>query len=270
MKNFSVALIASVSAYNQGPISVQIADDVLNLFVVSDESFVNSIDVKNDAVTLRHGARAYLGKKGIDELTPDNYFSATLFDQVLEYDVDISTVGCSCNAALYFVSMPGFNTDHKPAKGSDNDYYCDANNVTGVWCWEQDTFEANKYTMATTPHNCKEAAGDYISHCDGAGCGVNVFNIDNKAMCPDSSCKIDTSKTFRHYQHFESDEKYEKIAAIHNRLVQGDTVFEFDSCADEAYLASMTDTFRKGMVMTFSLWGSTHDTMQWLDGMTGC
>jgi len=122
-----------------------------------------------------------------------------LFGRKLEYDIDMSTVGCSCNAALYLVSMPGFNTDHKPAKGNDNDYYCDANKVGGVWCWEQDTFEGNKYTMATTPHNCKEPAGDYISSCDRGGCAVNIFNVDKKAMCPDSSCKIDTSKPFRHY-----------------------------------------------------------------------
>ena len=81
---------------------------------------------------------------------------------------------------------------------------------------------ANKYTMATTSHNCKEPAGDFITHCDAVGCGVNVFNVYNKAMCPDSSCTIDTSKKFRFHQRFESDEKHEKIKAIKNKLVQGD------------------------------------------------
>ena len=136
MKTFTVALISAVSAYNQGTINVTINNTVETLFVVSDKSYVNLIDVKEGAVTLRHGARAYLGKEPIDELTPGNYFSMPLFNTELSYDVDMSTVGCSCNAALYFVSMPAFGTDHKPAKGSDNDYYCDANNVTGNWCWE--------------------------------------------------------------------------------------------------------------------------------------
>jgi len=48
----------------------------------------------------------------------------------------MSNVGCSCNAALYFVSMPGVGADYKPAKGTASDYYCDANKVNGNWCWE--------------------------------------------------------------------------------------------------------------------------------------
>jgi len=124
--------------------------------------------------------------------------------------------------------------------------------------------------MATTPHNCKEPSGEFISQCDGAGCGTNIFSVDPKAMCPDASCKIDTSKKFRFHQHFNADKTHEKVASIHNKLVQGDSVFKFDSCADEEYLATMTDTFKKGMVMTFSLWGGSKSSMDWLDGMTGC
>jgi len=32
----------------------------------------------------------------------------------------------------------------------------------------------------------------------------------------------------------------------------------------------MTDTLKKGMVLTMSLWGGSYETMEWLDGMTGC
>ena len=36
------------------------------------------------------------------------------------YDVDVSNVGCHCNAAAYFIEMPGNNA-------GAGDYYCDAN-----------------------------------------------------------------------------------------------------------------------------------------------
>jgi hypothetical protein len=44
---------------------------------------------------------------GKDE--PSGYYQWHLLGKTLSYTVDLSNVGCSCNAALYFVSMPGFN-----------------------------------------------------------------------------------------------------------------------------------------------------------------
>ena len=64
--------------------------------------------------------------------------------------LDLSDVGCSCNAALYWVSMPGYGSDGKPAAGDMGNYYCDANKVGGVWCWEMDTIEANKHVAQVT------------------------------------------------------------------------------------------------------------------------
>lgn len=58
--------------------------------------------------------------------------------------------------------------------------------------------------------------------------------------------------------------------AIHNKLVQGSTEFAFESCNDQGYIQRMTETFKKGMVLTFSLWGEDWNTMSWLDSMTGC
>ena len=37
------------------------------------------------------------------------------------------SVGCHCNAAGYFIGMPG------PAGGEGGDWYCDANFVGGQW-----------------------------------------------------------------------------------------------------------------------------------------
>ena len=112
MKNLALALLTSaVMAYNNGPIDVKVEKEHKTLYVVSNSAFVNLLEVKDDAVTLKHGARAYLGMKPLEDLTYENYYDISLFDTELSYDVDLSTVGCSCNAALYFVAMPGYNKD---------------------------------------------------------------------------------------------------------------------------------------------------------------
>ena len=49
-----------------------------------------------------------------------------LSGKVLSYDVDLSGIGCGCNAALYLVSMPQ-NTNATTC----HDFYCDANDVCG-------------------------------------------------------------------------------------------------------------------------------------------
>merc|ERR1712107_39482 len=181
----------------------------------------------------------------------------------MSFDLDLSAVPCSCNAALFFVSMPGHNPDGTIAHGdSPNPYYCDANKVGGVWCWEHDTIESNKHTMTTTPHKCSSAAGGYISGCDKGGCATNAYWVDSTGMCPDSRCKIDTRRPFRIHQSYEVDADSHMLGKIHNRMVQGNSTFEWSVCKDKAYLAQMTESLRANMKMVFHLWGTK--SMSWL------
>ena len=114
----------------------------------------------------------------------------------LSYDVDISKVGCGCNTNAYFQAMPTYTADGVLDKG-DGDWYCDANDAKHL-CPEMDTFEANKYTFATTAHTCDDPADPLKPHytkCDGGGCQTNAYNVDKTAFGP--GMKIDTNKTFR-------------------------------------------------------------------------
>merc|ERR1712242_560109 len=149
-------------------------------------------------------------------------------------------------------------------------YYCDANMIGGVWCWEHDTIEGNMYAMATTPHNCNAAPGAYTTQCDKVGCQTNSFVIDPKSMCPESDCTIDTRKPFRIIQSFEATADQTKLERIHNRIVQGESVFEWDSCTHPDYLEQFTVAFKNNMSMVFQLWGDVWQTMDWLDKVTGC
>jgi len=226
----------------------------------------------NASITMKWGgeARAFVVQKPMDDMSVENYYNFTLINKELSYDVDISTVGCSCNAALFFTSMPGYAPDGSVAHGSYNPYYCDANDIGGVWCWELDTLESNRHTMATTLHKCSSPAARYISSCDKVGCQTNAFFVDRNGMCADSHCKIDTRRPFRIFQSFEMNSSSRQLSRISNRLVQAGSEFKWRACSDEAYLEQMTHALSGSMKMVFQLWGSTNAEMSWLNGMTGC
>jgi len=110
--------------------------------------------------------------------------------------VDLSGVGCGCNAAIYLVSMP-----QNRAKGTcANDYYCDANSVCGVGCTELDLFEGNRVAWVSTVHVADDKDGE------GYGYGHYVqrrekqfVSSDERFECaygPSPTCTINTLRPF--------------------------------------------------------------------------
>merc|ERR1712142_1091465 len=97
-----------------------------------------------------------------------SFWQTNLLDNNFAYTVDLSNVSCGCNAAAYFVDMPG------TWAGNSGDYYCDANYGAGnnMWCPEYDVMESNKYTMMSALHTCE----------------------DRTMMCPEDRCTINTNK----------------------------------------------------------------------------
>lgn len=262
---------APAEGHHQGPIVVKEDGEALNLNVAALVSNLVTSHGDGSSITMKWGgeARAFVMEDSSNNMSVRNYHNFKLLGKELSYEVDLSTVGCSCNAALFFTSMPGYNSDGSVAHGSYNPYYCDANDVGGVWCWEHDTLEANKYTMATTPHKCSSPAGGYISSCDRGGCQTNAHNVDQNGMCPDSRCKIDTRQPFLIKQRYEADSS-KKLNRISNKLSQGNHTFEWTVCNDGGYLQAMTNAMQGNMKMVFQLWGASNSGMGWLDRMTGC
>ena len=82
---------------------------------------------------------------------PDMFWQTDLLGSHFAYDLDLSQVGCSCNAAAYFTQMPGYKPDSSgrqvPYKGPIGTWYCDANDRNNNWCPEYDLIEANMYTI---------------------------------------------------------------------------------------------------------------------------
>jgi len=61
---------------------------------------------------------------------------------------------------MYLVKMPG------NAPGENRDWYCDANNVGGNTCWEQDIFESTSNTVSTM-HNWGDGGGTVFARGGG-------------------------------------------------------------------------------------------------------
>merc|ERR1719513_327687 len=102
----------------------------------SDAEVIGSINIEG-------AGTIYVWKSFGDIVIEDNGFWQTnLFDQHFVYDLNLSGVGCHCNAAGYFIKMP---SPYGP--GESNDYYCDANYVGEIGCPEYDTLESNKHIV---------------------------------------------------------------------------------------------------------------------------
>ena len=266
---------SGVGAYSHGAINIEIDDQMTQAYLVSvadwTSSSYNKMIISEDSTsfTLDGGGNFQLTTEDIDVYTPSSFAGFTLLGKEFEYTVDRSTVGCSCNSALYTVSMPGYDVDQQPDESSWGNYYCDANRVAGVWCPEMDISEANRFTMASVPHRCSDPHGLYYPECDRAGCGTKVFEENEMAMGPSEDFIIDTTKPYKHITAFETLADG-KLSAIKNTLSQEDRSFEFYACGNQEYLEDMTDYLANDMAIVFSQWGSDRNSMYWLDGMTGC
>ena len=145
------------------------------------------------------------------------YQMFTLMDNEFTFDVDLSTVECGINSALYFVAM---DEDGGLAKHSGNKAgakygtgYCDAQcardlkfiggkgNVEG-WrsssndanagvgpmgscCAEIDIWESNAYAFAFTPHACKD---NKYHICETSNCGGTYSEDRFAGGCDANGC----------------------------------------------------------------------------------
>jgi cellulase len=242
------------------------------------KQYVKGSDGKTNSVS----PRAYL-------LGPDgNYVMLKLLGQELSFDVDLSTLPCGENAALYLSEMDATGGRNEYNKGGANygSGYCDAqcpvqnwNNGTlntarrGSCCNEMDILEANARANAFTPHPC---IGD---NCDKGGCGFNPYALGYKNYYG-PGYTLDTSKPFTMITRFVTNDGTTtgSLSEIRRFYVQngktipsaapgGDTI-KASACSSAASyggLAGMGAALGRGMVLTFSIWNDNAGFMNWLD-----
>ncbi len=248
-----------------GHINVDVDGKPQVKYVISGEWARSFVKVSMSNITLRGGGRVYLADSSSDEITAGSFYHVDLLGKRLTYTVDLSHVGCSCNAALYALAMPAHDSSKQPAPGENGEYYCDADKLTGYYCPDMDIMEANKFAMASTAHACQSATPPYYPTCDKTGCGQNVLGVNKNSYGPGKMINTDRPVTIS--VSFVMDGH--NLTKVTNHFRQDGQDFYFDSCNPD-YL-SLIGPNLSGMVITMSIWGVSHPGgMAWLDGKSGC
>ena len=234
------------------------------------ESWGDGAQVAGDAITLRGNNRLYLKDVG-------GYAHIDLRGKTLRFTADVSRVPCSCNAALYLVSMQ-----------YPNGGYCDIQ--TQPSCTEIDLFEANSHSIQATVHTRRGYGGD--GTCNQWGCAVNWGNFATTANGQSTSAlygphgHIDSSRPFEVATSLSLDgelvvelEQDGRRTSLFNRSAASNPVGGScggacgvrDSPNDGAptglpaeALAVSAAASAADMVLVISLWGN-NDVGRWLD-----
>ncbi|KAL2135486.1 hypothetical protein VTI74DRAFT_8345 [Chaetomium olivicolor] len=221
-------------------------------------------------------------------LGPDgNYVMVKLLNQELSFDVDLSTLPCGENAALYLSEMDATGGRNQYNTGGANygSGYCDAQCPVQTWyngtlntnrqgscCNEMDILEANSKANALTPHPCVG------NNCDKSGCGFNPYALGyHNYYGP--GLTLDTTKPFTMVVRFITSDGTTSgtLSKITRYYVQNGKTIPFASpddsitasgCSSAASfggLAEMGRALGRGMVLTFSIWNDNSGFMNWLD-----
>ena len=161
------------------------------MYLVFDRSWVTA-ETDGKELEFDYNNRMYLST--VQEIDTTKYFTPNMLGGSLEYDVDLSEVGCGCVAALYSILMPTVDAEENP----DPFKYCDANRIGGHWCPEFDVMEANKFSFHTTAHKCDALTNGIYDNCDRTGtCTLNIHENDVVGeFIPGSTTGIDTTREF--------------------------------------------------------------------------
>ncbi|KAI1269323.1 glycoside hydrolase family 7 protein [Xylariaceae sp. FL1019] len=169
-----------------------------------------------DALTLKfvtkHDYGTNIGSRFYFMDGASTYQTFTLMNNEFTFDVDLSTVDCGLNAALYFVAMEAdggmksYPTNKAGAKYGTG--YCDAqcardlkqivegwepssnDNNAGVGpyggcCAEIDVWESNSHSFAFTPHPCENNA---YHVCETTSCGGTYSDDRFAGDCDANGC----------------------------------------------------------------------------------
>ena len=124
---------------------------------------------------------------------------------------------------------------------------------------EMDTQEANSRALHVTPHKCNAAQSNgFVPYCDGGG--ESQSSQSNPGYGPGAST-IDTNSPFNVTQKFV--ESGGQLSSILTTFSQDGRSFNMQH-TDGSYLNAMSHAM-SDMSLVFSLWGSTAQTMAWLD-----
>jgi len=243
-------------------------------------------------LTLTGNVRAYLVNTTSKE-APTSWSDVALVkldltQHTLAMSVDLSGVGCACNAAAYLVDMAPESEYLPPSARGVGPVYCDVQGPTGTsivnasraqLCIEDDLIEGNVKAFQSTLHTAFTHPGPGKGpDCDGCdqwgwkSCanGVGTYVDDRYGR---GASIIDSGRPFEVVASFDA------AASKFVGLRQGDTslgvwnaTFTKDGdCAGDAVpracYKTLANTFEvDGLAMVISLWKDEATKMDWLNG----
>ena len=226
------------------------------------------------------GSRSYL-------LQGNNYRMFKLLNKEISFEVDVSTLQCGMNGAVYLVQMDqdgGMRRNPRNQAGAAyGTGYCDAqcpkDQFTGsrACCMEMDLWEANKISTAFTAHACSAEGVNANASCASIGCSYNTYALGNHGYYgPGSGFTVDSTKPMTVVTQFVTHDNtpsgnlvrinrfyVQNGRAIKNAAFSGRDFLSDAQCREGGLnLEQLGKSLRSGMALSFSLW--TGD-MTWLD-----
>lgn len=263
---------------------------------IEGASYASSgVSTSGDTLTLKQ----YVGGNNVSPRvyllgSDGNYEMLHLLGQELRFDVDVSTLVCGENGALYLSEMDatGGRSQYNPGGAKYGSGYCDAQcpvetwrngtlntNSAGYCCNEMDIWEANANATALTPHPCN------TNTCDKGGCGFNPYAMGQHGYYGNGGT-VNTLKPMTVITQFYTSDGtttgtlseirrlyIQNGQIIHNAVsstgidsITASWCSSSDSTAASlGGLTTIGQALSRGMVLIFSIWNDSSQFMNWLD-----
>ncbi|EOD22080.1 hypothetical protein EMIHUDRAFT_240500 [Emiliania huxleyi CCMP1516] len=233
---------------------------------------VGNVQALRERLTVRGNNRLYavaeIPSKERPKWSDFSYLRLPLLNRRLAFEVDLSAVGCGCNAAVYLVAMP-------PRPGADASMYCDIQGYDAEPCLEIDLLEANTKAVQAALHTTV-GRGGRAGSCNQDGCVANAGNTAASAgLYGLHAPRIDTARPFTVSATFDEGGAFDvTLVQQQASLLFFDPAAVNGSASPDGFPAPVPATDRArtraalsgGMTLVVSLWSA--DDLSWLDG--GC
>lgn len=188
------------------------------------------------------------------------YLHLKLLGRTLRYKVDVSGLGCGCDALVQLLPLR-----QNPWESLCHDYYCSASKICGVPCTEIQVQSANQYSWVTSIHTHDDVAGATGGYSGGTS-WVGDRDWNGSHYGPGSEC-IDTSWPFEVAVSFPTASngrlKYVKVQLSQGNCVVHAKLDQYTFRGRDG-LAEISAVLKAGVTPVISYWKS--NKMLWLDG----
>jgi len=221
------------------------------------------VDVKSNIAVVPHvKSRAYFAE-GCTAGEYDNkkYVNLKLLGKTISYTVDLSSVGCGCDAQVHLVPMR-----HNSQKSKCKDFFCGPaqKHVCGETCFTIRLQDANQYSWFTSLHLKDDPRGVSV----GYG-GSERRDWNSSQYGPGAKC-IDTTWPFRVAVSFLANDEG-TLETVKLTLSQAKSSCELTAQIDMYILGTrdglseLSKAMEDGVTPVVSYWND--DSLLWMDGL---